>query len=68
MPLAQFYEQARSQVEQFVDRFHRNLAAPIAADKKLYRRQIEATERQIDALGYALSGLTVDEITLGEGR
>jgi len=46
---------------------HRKLAAAaIPADKKLYQRQIEATDRQIDALVYELYDLTEDEIRIVE--
>jgi len=46
---------------------HRKLAdASIPADKKLYQRQIEATDRQIDALVYELYGLTEEEIAIVE--
>ena len=46
---------------------HRKLAAAaIPADKQLYQRQIEATDRQIDALVYALYGLTEEEIGVVE--
>jgi len=38
----------------------------IPADKKLYQRQIEATDRQIDALVYELYGLTEEEIAIVE--
>ena len=42
---------------------HKKLAAAtIPADKQLYQRQIEATDRQIDALVYELYGLTEEEI------
>jgi DNA-binding CsgD family transcriptional regulator len=34
----------------------------------MFQRQIEATDRQIDALVYGLYGLTEDEIALVEGR
>ena len=34
------------------------------ADKQLYQRQIEATDRQIDALVYELYGLTEEEIVM----
>jgi type II restriction/modification system DNA methylase subunit YeeA len=40
--------------------------ATIPADKALYQRQIEATDRQIDALVYELYGLTDDEIAIVE--
>ncbi len=43
-------------------------AATIPADKELYQRQIEATDRQIDALVYELYGLSGEEITIVEGR
>ena len=46
---------------------HRKLvAASIPADKKLYQRQIEATDRQIDALVYELYGLTGEEMRVVE--
>jgi hypothetical protein len=32
------------------------------ADKELYQRQIEATDRQIDGLVYGLYGLTEEEV------
>jgi hypothetical protein len=41
-------------------------AAAIPADKALYQRQIDATDRQIDALVYALYGLTEEEIGVVE--
>jgi hypothetical protein len=48
---------------------HRKLAAAtIPADKQLYQRQIEATDRQIDALVYELYGLSEEEIAVVEGR
>jgi hypothetical protein len=48
---------------------HRKLAATsIPADKTLYQRQIQATDRQIDALAYELYGLTGEEIAIVEGR
>jgi hypothetical protein len=48
---------------------HRKLAAAtIPADKELYQRQIETTDRQIDALVYELYGLTEEEIAVVEGR
>jgi len=43
-------------------------AAIIPADKELYQRQIEATDRQIDGLVYALYGLTEEEVGVVEGR
>jgi hypothetical protein len=48
---------------------HRKFAvATIPADKELYHRQIEATDRQIDALVYELYGLTEAEIAIVEKR
>jgi len=48
---------------------HRNLAvATIPADKKLYKRRIQATDRQIEALVYELYGLTEEEIDIVEGQ
>jgi len=48
---------------------HKKLAAAtIPADKQLYQRQIEATDRQIDALVYELYGLTEEEIGVVEGQ
>lgn len=47
---------------------HKRLAAAIIpADKKLYQRQIEATDEQIDALVYELYGLTEEDIAVVEG-
>jgi len=46
---------------------HKKLAAAtIPADKELYQRQIEATDRQIDALVYELYELTEEEIGIVE--
>jgi len=48
---------------------HKKLAAAtIPTDKELYQRQIEATDRQIDALVYELYGLTEEEIAVVEKR
>jgi hypothetical protein len=55
-------------VERMLELHKKLAAATISADKQLYRRQIEATDRQIDALVYELYGLTEDEIALVEGR
>jgi len=40
----------------------------LLADKKLYQRQIEATDDEIDALVYELYGLTEEEVAIVEGR
>ena len=37
-------------------------------DKKLYQRQIEATDAEIDTLVYELYGLTEEEIAIVEWR
>jgi hypothetical protein len=42
-------------------------AATAPADKKLYQRQIEATDQEIDALVYELYGLTEEGIAIVEG-
>ncbi len=41
-------------------------AATIPADKELYQRQIEATDRPRDALVYELYGLTEEEVKVIE--
>jgi len=43
------------------------VAATILTKKESYQRQIEATDRQIDALVYKLYGLTEEEIAVVEG-
>jgi hypothetical protein len=40
---------------------------PAPADRALYQRQIEAADRQINALVYELHGMTEKEIALAEG-
>jgi hypothetical protein len=48
---------------------HRKLAAAtVPPDKELYQRQIEATDRQIDALVYELYGLGEEEVGVVEGE
>jgi len=42
-------------------------AARTPQDRTPLQRQIEATDRQMDALVYALYGLTDDEIEIVEG-
>jgi hypothetical protein len=54
-------------VEQMLDLHKRLAAAAIPADKTLYQRQIDATDRQIDELVYELYGLTEEEIRIVEG-
>ena len=41
-------------------------AAAVPADKRLYQRQIEVTDRQIDTLVYELYGLAEKEIAIVE--
>jgi hypothetical protein len=45
---------------------HKKLAATVPADKKLYQRQIDATDRQIDRQVYELYELTEEEIRIVE--
>jgi len=48
---------------------HKQLAdARLDQDKTAIQRQIDATDRQIDALVYELYGLTDEEIAIVEGR
>ena len=54
-------------VERMLELHRKLAAAAIPADKKLYQRQIEATDRQIDTLVYELYDLTEDEIKIVEG-
>jgi predicted type IV restriction endonuclease len=55
-------------VERVLDLHEKLGAATIPADKKLYQRQIESTDAEIDALVYELYGLTEEEIAIVEGR
>ncbi len=60
------YNRMLSLVEQMID-LHRNLTAShIPDDKKLYQRQVAATDAQIDKLVYELYGLTKKEIRIVE--
>jgi len=54
-------------VERMLTLHQKLAAAAIPADKQLYQRQIEATDRQIDALVYELYGLTEEEIEIVAG-
>ena len=51
---------------QMLDLEEKPATATIPADKKLYQRQIEATDEEIDALVYELYGLTEKEIAIVE--
>jgi len=55
-------------VERMLALHNKLAAATIPADKELYQRQIEATDRQIDALVYELYGLTEEETAIVEKR
>jgi len=54
-------------VERMLDLHRKLAAAAIPADKKLYQRQIEATDAEIDTLVYELYGFTEEEIAIVEG-
>ena len=54
-------------VQRMLDMHEKLAAASIPADKTLYQRQIEATDRQIDRLVYDLYDLTPEEIAIVEG-
>jgi type I restriction-modification system DNA methylase subunit len=54
-------------VERMLELHKRQAAARTAADRELYARQIEATDREIDHLVYELYGLTEEEIAIVEG-
>jgi len=53
-------------VESMLALHRHKAAAKTQADQELYRRQIEATDREIDSLVYELYGLTPDEIAAVE--
>ena len=54
-------------VERMLD-LHKKLASEGTPHvKTVLQRQIEATDRQIDALVYELYGLTAEDITVVEG-
>jgi hypothetical protein len=55
-------------VERILDLHKKLAAATIPADKKLYQRQIESTDQEIDALVYELYGLSEEEIAIVEGQ
>ena len=56
-----------SLVERMLKLHQDKAAARLATEKTVMQTQIEATDRQIDALVYALYGLTADEIKVVEG-
>jgi len=53
-------------VERMLELHKRQAEARTPADRELYARQIEATDREIDALVYELYGLTEEEIAVVE--
>lgn len=53
-------------VERMLDLHRRLNAARTPQDKEVLQRQIDATDRQINALVYELYGLTADEIAIVE--
>ena len=55
-----------SMVQQMLDLNKRLAAANTDQEKNVLKRQIEATDRQIDLLVYELYGLTDEEIALVE--
>jgi hypothetical protein len=67
-PRADIEKKLVSLVEQMLE-LHKRLhdAKTSAADRELYQRQIDATDREIDRLVYDLYGLTADEIAIVEG-
>jgi len=54
-------------VQTMLDLHQRHAAEAVPHVKTTLQRQIEATDRQIDALVYALYGLTEEEIAIVEG-
>jgi hypothetical protein len=53
-------------VERMLAMHRRLVTSTVPADKKLYQRQIETTDRQIDTLVYELYGLEGEEIRIVE--
>lgn len=54
-------------VEHMLALHRHRAAAPTQAEQELYQRQIDATDRDIDAQVYELYGLTAEEIAVVEG-
>jgi len=54
-------------VEQMLE-LHKRLAAASQAERELYQRQIDATDREIDGLVYELYELTQEEIQVVAGN
>jgi hypothetical protein len=55
-------------VDNMLQLHERLVSANAAHDREMLQRQIDATDRQIDALVYQLYGLTAEEIWIVEGR
>jgi hypothetical protein len=55
-------------VEQMLELHKRLAATATASDRNLYKRQIDATDREIDRLVYELYGLTEKEIAVVEQK
>jgi hypothetical protein len=57
-----------SLVTQMLDLHQRLHTATSTSDRELLQRQIDATNKTIDALVYELYGLTEEEIRIVEGK
>jgi hypothetical protein len=55
-------------VERMLDLHKKIVAVKVPAEKERLQREIDATDKQIDALVYELYGLTADEIAIVEGK
>jgi type I restriction-modification system DNA methylase subunit len=62
------YTHIASLVESMLSLHRQHAAARTPQEQTALQRQIEATDRQIDALVYELYGLSQDEIAIVEGR
>ncbi len=60
------HERMVTLVEQMLE-LHKRQAAASQADRELYQRQIDATDREIDKLVYGLYNLTAEDIRIIEG-
>ena len=61
------HDQMVTLVQQMLELHKRLQAVHSDQDRQLYQRQIDATDKQIDALVYELYNLTGDEIKIVEG-
>ena len=62
------HDQMVTLVQRMLDLHKQVATATLPHQKDLLQRQIEATDRQIDQLVYALYALTAEEIAIVEGR